>query len=237
MAERQGHCLLQVLHLNGRPPLERSYGARGSGARQVSTDTLGAQTPADLGDDQLEILRHLDGGQQDPSLVDARTKLRLLALDLLAEGLGVLVEREAVEDHLRALGRVLDRRHGHEQPEAIQQLRPQLSLVRVPRGDEDVPRGVLGRDALALDLVVAAGRGVEHHVHEAVLHEVDLVDEQDPAVRFRQEPGLELLVPAQQGLLHVDGAAHLVLGRAERQLHDGRLDEGRVHLLALGGHV
>ena len=47
------------------------------------------------------------------------------------------------------------------------------------------------RNALALDHVDAEGGRVEQDVGQMVVEQVDLVDVEDPAVRLREQPGLQ----------------------------------------------
>ena len=68
------------------------------------------------------------------------------------------------------------------QPEAVEQLRAQLALLRVHGAHQHQPRRVRQRHALALDGVDAHRGGVEEHVDEVVVEEVDLVDVEEVAV-------------------------------------------------------
>ena len=50
------------------------------------------------------------------------------------------------------------------------------------------------RHALTLDDVDPERRGVEQHVDEVVVEQVDLVDVEDPAVRYGEQARLERLL-------------------------------------------
>ena len=91
------------------------------------------------------------------------------------------------------------------------------------------------RDPLSLDGVDSPGRRVEHDVDEAVVQKVDFVHIQNAAVGPGQQPGLVGLDPLSQRLFDVDGAADAVLGRAEGELDQRRLDLGRRERRLLSG--
>ena len=76
------------------------------------------------------------------------------------------------------------------------------------------------RHALALDDVDPERRGVEQHVDEVVVEQVDLVDVEDPAVRLGEQARLERLLALAQRLRDVDRPRDPVLGRVERQVDD-----------------
>ena len=76
------------------------------------------------------------------------------------------------------------------------------------------------RDALALDDVPAHRGGVEEHVDDVVVEQVDLVDVEDAAVGVGEEPRLEATLAELDRRLGVDGADDAVLGRVDGQLDD-----------------
>ncbi len=104
--------------------------------------------------------------------------------------------------------------------ETVEQLRAELTLLRIHGADEDEPRRVRERHPLPLDDIDPHGGGIQEHVHDVVVEEVDLVDVEDVAVRLGQHAGLELARPRSQGCLDVDRAHHPVLRGVDGQLDD-----------------
>ena len=78
------------------------------------------------------------------------------------------------------------------------------------------------RDAVALDVHPAHRRGVEQHVDQMVVQQVDLVDVEHAAVRAGQQAGRERMLAVAQHLLQVQRSDHAVLGGADRQLDEPR---------------
>ena len=64
---------------------------------------------------------------------------------------------------------------------------------------------------LLLDDVDAHRRGIEQHIHQVVVEQVDLVDIKDVAVCFGEHPGLEAALTALDGGLDIDRADDAVL--------------------------
>ena len=134
------------------------------------------------------------------------------------EPLGVGLERPCGADHLHAHVDVAGRAHVDRQPEPVEQLRTQFALFGIHRADEHEPGVVAVRDAVALDVHPAHRRGVEQHVDQVVVQQVDLVDVQHAAVRARQQPRRERVLAVAQHPLQVQRSDHAVLGGADRQL-------------------
>ena len=107
--------------------------------------------------------------------------------------------------------------HVDRQPEPVQQLRTQFALFGIHRADQHEPRLVAVRDAVALDVHPAHRRGVEQHVDQMVVQQVDLVDVQHAAVRARQQSRRERVLAVAQHPLQVQRSDHAVLGGADRQ--------------------
>ena len=120
---------------------------------------------------------------------------------------------------------VARRPHVDGEPEPVQQLRTQLALFGVHRADQDEPGLVAVRDAVAFDVHPAHRGGVEQHVDEVVVQQVDLVDVQHAAVRARQQTRREGVLAVAQHALQIQRADHPVLGGA-----DGQLDERRIRV-------
>src|SRR5712692_5017512 len=121
------------------------------------------------------------------------------------------------------------------QSEAVEQLRAKLTLLGVHRADQDETRGMRERHPLPLDHVHAHRSGVQQHIHDVVVEQVDLVDIEDVPVRLSEDAWFETPRPRAQGRFDVDGAHDAVLGRVDWQLdhahpapaggqHAGRLE-------------
>ncbi len=113
--------------------------------------------------------------------------------------------------------------HIDGEAEPVQQLRAQLALFRVHGADQHEAGLMAVRDAVAFDVDPAHRRGVEQHVDQMVVQEVDLVDVQHAAVRTGQQPRREGVLAVAQHTLQVQRADHPVLGGADGQLDERRL--------------
>ena len=95
-------------------------------------------------------------------------------------------------------------------------------------------RRVRDGQPLALDDVHAERRGIEQHVGQVVVQQVDLVDVEDPPVRLRQQAGLERLDALAQRAGDVDRARDAILGRVQGQVDDAHGSPGTRQLVAGG---
>ncbi len=130
--------------------------------------------------------------------------------------------------HLHPGVHVPRRAHLDGQPEAVQQLRAQLPLLRVHRADQQEPGRVRHRHPVPLDVRAAHRRGVQQQVDQVVVQQVDLVDVEHAAVRLGQQPGLVGAHPLGQRPLQVERPDQPVLGGPDRQLDEpGRPVVGR----------
>eukprot|EP00982_Pelagococcus_subviridis_P013014 31208-Pelagococcus_subviridis.AAC.11 len=223
---RPDHALDVVLR-DLSPPLVRDERLRGSRDDDVASQTVHVHERAHAGDFDGQISLHLDLLQELLRRRDLRLELVRLLLARLHEPLRVLLELHAVLHELHAKLAIEDRPHVARHPEPIEELRPELALLGVPRADHDELRRVRDRDPLALDRVPPARGGVEDDVHERVVQKVHLVDVQKPAVRAREEAGVVRLDALRERLFDVDGAADAVLRRPERDLDHGDLHRSR----------
>jgi hypothetical protein len=207
--------------LVGRP------GASRPAQRQVGAEPLDVGRQAALAQGMKHFPADGHPREQLLSLDDALRLRRVGGLPGGGEAVGVGLEGEAPPYRLGALGRVGEVGDVHHQAEAVEQLRPQVALLRVHGADQDEVRRVAQRQPLALDPVDTAGSGIEEDVHEVVGQQVNLVDVQDAAVGRRQEAGLESAF-ATQRLFQVQCPEHPVLGSAQRQFDQRhRADDGR----------
>ena len=91
-------------------------------------------------------------------------------------------------DHLGPHVDVAGRAHVDGEPEPVEQLRAQLALFGVHGADQHEPGIVAVRDTVAFDVHPAHRGGVEQHVDQVVVQQVDLVDVQHATVRAGQQP-------------------------------------------------
>src|SRR2546430_11213953 len=182
--------------------------------------TVDLQGDRDLCDELEDLARQVDLGERGDALGDVRPHVLLGLRMLLVEAVGVAFPACALLDDRYALVQVADAFDVDTEPEAVEQLRPQLALLRVHGPDEDEPRRMRDRHALALDWVDAHGGGVEKHVNDVVVEKVHLVDVEDVAVGLGQDSGLETARAFFERGLEVDGPDHTVLGGVDGQLDD-----------------
>ena len=123
-------------------------------------------------------------------------------------------------DHLHPLVDVGGRLDFDAEAETIEQLRPQLSFLRVHRSHQDEMGGMDDRHPFALDHVDPHRRGVEQDVHQVVIEQVDLVHIEKVAVRLGKDSWLEPPGAGPHRGLDVDGTHQPVFGGIDRQLDD-----------------
>ena len=140
--------------------------------------------------------------------------------------------------HLHPLVGVEQAAHVDAEPEPVEQLRPQLTLLGVHGPDQEKLGRVAGGYPLALHRVDPHRGGVQQDVDQVMVEQVHLVDVEDLAVGLGQQSGLEGTCPGRKRRLHVDAADHPVLGRPEGQVDNpGGLGHHWQHLArpAAGG--
>ncbi|PQM47160.1 hypothetical protein C1Y40_02657 [Mycobacterium talmoniae] len=94
------------------------------------------------------------------------------------------------------------------------------------------------RDAVAFDVHPPHRGGVEQHIDQVIVQQVDLVDVEDTAVGAGQQARRKGVFPVAQHPLQIQGADHPVLGRTDRQLDEpcGGQQRGQAaHRRRLGG--
>ena len=168
--------LEHVGQLDNRPAPEGTDSASRAGDDQVGPVTGNRTIEAEPGDEGPDRF-----GERDPREAAAR-RLQQVAQPGLPFGRGVVngagaLQKIALELHdaqpLVDIGKCHD---VDAQPEAVQQLRPQLPLFGVHGADQDEMGGMYDGHPLALDDVDAHRRGIEQHVDQMVVEQVDLVD-------------------------------------------------------------
>mmetsp|Transcript_2235 Transcript_2235/g.5639 ORF Transcript_2235/g.5639 Transcript_2235/m.5639 type:complete len:430 (-) Transcript_2235:162-1451(-) len=217
-----------VLLSDLRPALEGRDGLGRAVGHDVASQPIHVQHRAHLGNLHPDLPVHRHVLQHLPRLLEPVLDRRLRSHVLGTEGRWLFVEPGPLLDDLHSELGVLDGPDLRVHAEPIQELRPQLALLRVARADQDEAGRVGDGDALTLDRVPAGSGRVQHHVDEVVVEEVDLVDVQEAPVGLGQEARLEGLDAASQRALNVDGAAHPVLSGAQ-----GQVDHGHAHVRGL----
>ncbi|CAB4913859.1 unannotated protein [freshwater metagenome] len=209
-----------LLHLVAA--LERRDGTGAAGGDEVGPHAVDAEAGAGAGDQPQHPVPQDDAGQARRGGGDPGGGRLLLVAVPGREARGIGLEGQAPADDLGADAGVRGARDGDRQPEAVEELRPQIALLRVHRADEDEPRVVADGDAVALHDGLALRGGVEQHVDEVVAEEVDLVDVEDPLVGAGQQARLEHGLAVLQRSLEVQRADDPVDGRPDRQLDERR---------------
>src|SRR5438067_6135706 len=218
VGERQLQRLDHVVQLHRRGPAQRRQGSGRAGHYQVGSMPRDRFVEAHAGDQGADRGRH-DNLRQAPAGGFHRIpQAGLLAGELLAQSRRALGEPLLALHDPEPVVDVLQRLYVDAEPEAIEQLRPQLAFLRVHGADQDEVGGVDDGDGLPLHDVDPHRRRIQEHVHQVVVEQVDLVDVEQVAVGLGQHTGLEAPGARAHGRLHVDRSHHAVLGGVDRQL-------------------
>jgi hypothetical protein len=209
-------------------------GAGGAGDDEVRAHPVDVERGTDAGDLPQHALVEHHLRQPLTGVGDARGEPGLGVRPVRGEGDRVVVEGETAADDLGPLARLAAGPHLDGEAEPVEELRAQLALLRVHRADQQEPRGVRDRDALALHVRAAHGGGVQQDVDEVVAEQVDLVDVEQAAVRRGEQAGLEGAHALGERALQVQGAEQAVLAGADRQLDEAAAPraDGGVTVLA-----
>ena len=89
---------------------------------------------------------------------------------------GILEKLPLQLHHAESLLDVVGRLNVDAEPEAVEQLRSQLTLLRIHRPDQDEIGRVNDGHPLALDHVDPHGRRIEENVDQVVVEQIHLVD-------------------------------------------------------------
>jgi len=214
MRKREAGRALDVRFEDRRPAVQGREGPGGPGGGDVAAVAVEAGVPTEFGYLLAELARERHVGKSVPSgpepLVGRSGSVGGTAVR------GVVAQRPVDDGH--AVVDVVTGRHFGLQREAVPKLWPEVALLGVHRPDEGELGGVGDGDAVALDAVDAARRGVEQHVHEMVAEQVHLVDVQQPAVGPSEQPRVERRFPG-EGVLDGERPDHAVPGRPEWERH------------------
>ena len=133
---------------------------------------------------------------------------------------------QAPFDDLSTLVYILFPRYIHHKAKAVDELRTQVTLLRVHGADQHKARRVRIGDSLSLDGVDAHRSRIQQHVHNVVIQQVDLIHIQDISVCRRQDSGLKFLFAVLERVLHVQRSNHSILGGADRQVDNSHPPDG-----------
>mmetsp|Transcript_86442 Transcript_86442/g.193249 ORF Transcript_86442/g.193249 Transcript_86442/m.193249 type:complete len:471 (-) Transcript_86442:36-1448(-) len=201
--------------------LEGSERSCGAVRYDVPAQPVHVQPRANLGDLDLEIPGHGHFAQSISGIQDLLLHGNILVRELGLKLRGILTPQGRSRQDLRPGAGIIESPHADGEPEAVQELWPQVALVRVRSAHEDEACGMPNAHALPLDGVPTACSAVEKNVHKLVVQQVDLVDVEDAPIHARENSGLESLATLEKRALDVDCPGHAVLRGAQRQLHEG----------------
>jgi len=122
---------------------------------------------------------------------------------LRPEPLGVTIEGNAPSHHFGPHLNIPLGLHVHCQTKAIQQLRPQFSLLGVHRSNEKKCGGMAHRNTFALNIIHAHSCGIEQDIDQVIAQEIHFVDVQEATMGCCQEARLKMLFTALQGTLDI----------------------------------
>ena len=130
---------------------------RGGGTRgdDVGAHAVDVERRADFGDLAQGRVRQFHLRQQHPGVDDLAGEISLRRCPGLGKSGRVGVSRQSTADHLDPGLGVTAGGDVDGEPEPVQQLRTQLTFLRVHRADQDEPRRVADRDGIAFDVIAA----------------------------------------------------------------------------------
>ncbi|MOA07304.1 hypothetical protein D3C78_1269920 [compost metagenome] len=151
--------------------------------------------------------------------------MRLRRCPLRTKRLGVGVEIQAPPYDLATGFRCRLPIKGDVQPKTIQQLRTQLTLLRVHGANQYKARAVTMRNTVALDSVGATGGDIEQQVDQMIGQQVDLIDIQHPPVSLGQHARRKLCLTLAQCGLQIKGTDQPLFARPQRQGYERAFTE------------
>jgi len=110
---------------------------------------------------------------------------------------------------------------GDIESEPVEELRPKIPLFGVHGADEHEPGGMDIGNAFSFNHIDSGGCGVQQHVHQMIVQQVDLVHVENAPVGGCQKPGFEFAGSGFQSVFHMQGAHQPVFGCAQRKFHHG----------------
>src|SRR5215211_802045 len=210
-------------HVLGGDDAARLPGGQSAGGlrgHQVAAQTVYTELCAQGGYLVERLFGEMRDGEPFASLLHAAGKLRVGGEPFCCKALRVGFVAQAAADYLDPLLRVEITGDLDRDPEPVQELRPELALLRVHRPDQDEARRVPDAHPLALHVVRPHRRHVEQEVHEMIREQVHLVHVQDAPVRRREKTRLERLLTLRESSLDVQSPREPVRARPHWQLHE-----------------
>src|SRR6202521_1766594 len=204
---------------------------------QVGPMPVHLEADVELGERAKDPGRHDDMREANDRLGDPRPNLGILLGEPLAEFGRVRFPFLPPLDDLDPLPDVLDAFDIDRQTESVEQLRAEVAFFRVHRPDQDEACRMPDRNTFALHHVYTHGCGIQQHIDQVVVEQVDLVDVQDVAVCLGQDARLEAALAALDCGLDVDRPDDPVLRGVDRQLDDTHAASGAWQYLAAGQPV
>src|SRR4030042_3236902 len=146
---------------------------------------------------------------------DQLAKLFLPGVKFGAEGLWIVEKTLTPADYLNAGSTVFFTRDLHAESEAVFQLRPEVTFLRVHGAHHDEGGGVGEGDPSPFDDIYPHGCCVQEDVHDVVVEQVDLVHVKQGSVGLGQNARLDGLDPFLYRFLQVQGSHHPILAGVE----------------------
>jgi len=229
--ERKFHCLPDIVAGDDGPPLEGGDRLCRPDNGDVGAVGSDPEPDARLRHRVQESVISRDRRQQRPGSGDRFAQFLLCRGVRLPALPGIALEGLGGPDDRHTLGGVHAPLHGHLQPEPVQELRPQFTLLGIHGADQDEPGGVGEGYPFAFHHVDAHGGSIEEDVGHVVVQQIDLIDVEDAAVDRREDTRVDGHRSFTDRPLHVDGANHPVLGHPKREVDDA--DPAPLHLQVL----
>src|SRR5450759_952212 len=169
VGKRKGRGVIDVLATWSRMPAIRREGARGAVDDDVCSVSEHRGLDADRGDEARVAGRDADVFHGGDRLRQGPGEIAVGRGELVCELVVASLESGIALGDEHPLVGIADAFDVDAQPEAVEQLRPQLAFFWIHRPDEDEPRWMGERHALALHDVDAHRRGVEEDVDDVVI--------------------------------------------------------------------
>ncbi|CAH0314089.1 Cytokinin riboside 5'-monophosphate phosphoribohydrolase [Pseudomonas sp. Bi70] len=192
-------------------------GTGGAQPDEVSAQAIDTGLEAAPGDCLQRPVIERDGRHPRTRLLAALGQCLLLPSPGGDKCLGVGIEGQAATHDLGPLPRLWLAIQRQVEAETVEQLRAQFALFGIHGADQDEARIVSMGNAVALDMVDAAGRRIEEQVDQMIGQQVDLIDVQHPAIGLAQQAGRELRTTFAQGRVQVEGTDDTLFTGAQRQ--------------------
>ena len=223
MEQRHQRGLPHIVNAHHSAPLISGNRTGGFVHYDVAAQAVHLVLGADVGNQFQDVIRHYYIRQALLAGDDA-FPFRLFVVRPVvhkAEGLGF--KGHSAADYGAPFRRGEHAVHFHRQAEAVQELGAQVPFLRIHSADEHKLGGVAYRDALALHIVAAHRGGVQQHIHQVVVEQVDFVNVEDAPMGGGNQPRFKVFGARFDSLFNVQSADQAILGGSHRQVHDAYL--------------